>query len=726
MRRFLFLVPFLLSAVLSAVPQTRAGSAVQGRVTDASTGDPLPSATVMLDDRSAGTATDARGAYLLTVPAGGCTLRVMLVGYTEREVSLLVPAGDTVRQDVSLIPSSVEGEEVWVIGERTPLTPLPALNAVTVVPSRAASISGAFRDAYRTVQALPGVASNNEMSSQFSVRGGAADQNLVLLDNATLLEPFHLKESPNTSAGIVPLDAVGRLIFIPGGFPARYGDRLSSVLDMELRDGNRERFAGLADLSLTNAGLIVEGPLSSATTGILSLRSSYSDYIARYLPDGDRRRPRYYDILGGAGTEPAPGHRLQARLLLARDHTSGIASGSYGTSLVSLQSVHAFGDQDTLRAWVSLYHQREDLRRERGIFDTDSRNTTTTASGIIEGEARVRFETSPGEHNRLIVGVDLRQADYDITRTDRFATASGDSSSPGRLDRNVTRGAAFVEHHTTWGRLFINAGLRLDHVSTSPDAPVSPRLLASYRLAGGTRLKGAWGIYHQSPGPAQLLAALRGGYPPQGMQRALHYTLGVEQSLRRDLSFRVEAYIKTMDDLISFQRSRNGETVSSPRNDARANIKGVEFEAAFSDSRVFGWINVAVMRAEEFNVYDGLGWRLSPLDQRKTVTTVFEFRPAERWSVNLRAFYGSGFAYVDDLPGVADLRQHYPEYKRADARISHLFAVGSAATTVYLEILNIFAHRNAFSFTGAERDALSPDVNLLLPMIVNAGVRVEW
>jgi outer membrane receptor protein involved in Fe transport len=215
-------------------------------------------------------------------------------------------------------------------------------------------------------------------------------------------------------------------------------------------------------------------------------------------------------------------------------------------------------------------------------------------------------------------------------------------------------------------------------------------------------------------------------YPAPRMQRAIHYTLGVEQTLRRDLSFRIEAYIKTMDDLISFERFRSGETVSAPRNDARGNTKGLEFEAAFSDPRVFGWINVAVMRAEEFNLYDGKGWKLSPLDQRKTVTTVFEFRVAERWSVNLRAFYGSGFAYVDDLPGVPDLRMHYPEYKRADARLNYFFPIAGAASTVYLEVLNLFAHRNAFSFSDTQSGALTPDVNLLLPMIVNAGMRVEF
>jgi hypothetical protein len=726
MRRFLLVLFLAFPFGASVVPQSRSGSVLTGRVTDASSAEPLSSVTVMLVDRSAGTATDVRGRYVLPVAAGPCTLRVSLVGYTERRIPVLVGAEDTVRIDIRLTPASMEGEEVSVVGERAPISPMPALNAVTVTLSRATSISGAFRDVYRTIQTLPGVASNNEMSSRFSVRGGAADQNLVLLNNASLLEPFHLKESPNTSASVIPLEVIGRLIFIPGGFPARYGDRLSSVLDLELRDGNPERFAGQADLSLINAGLVVEGPLGSGTTGILSGRTTYSDYIARYLPDGDRRRPQYFDLLGGVGMELSPGHRLSGRVLYAHDRTSGIASGQYSTSVVSLQSSHALRNQDTLRTWFSLYRQKDDLTRPQGSFIEDERNATTTASTILVGELKIRYERYIADRYRLIVGADAGHSDYDVTRTDRLALPATDSSVTGRLERTVTRPALFVENHLDLGRLFVNAGIRVDHTTSSGETRPGPRLLASWRFPGGTRLKGAWGIYYQSPNQTQLLAAEQAGYPAPQMQRAIHYTLGVEQALRRDLSFRVEAYIKNLDRVISFERLRNGEFISASRNDARGSIKGVEFEAAFSDPRVFGWINVAVMRAEELNEYDGKGWRLSPADQRKTLTTVFEFRIAERWSVNLRAFYGSGFAYLNDVPGTPDLRMHYPEYKRADARINHFFAIAGASSNVYLEILNIFAHRNAFSFTGTQTTPLTPDVNLLLPMILNIGMKVEW
>jgi outer membrane receptor protein involved in Fe transport len=181
-----------------------------------------------------------------------------------------------------------------------------------------------------------------------------------------------------------------------------------------------------------------------------------------------------------------------------------------------------------------------------------------------------------------------------------------------------------------------------------------------------------------------------------------------------------------MDNLISFKRLRSGELIYSPRNDAEGRVHGVEFEMSLTDSRVMAWINVACMVAKENNAYDGQGWQYRPTDQRKTVTTVFEYRIADQWVVNLRALYGSGYAYVDDSPGIrGETRLHYPDYKRADVRLSYAFTVEAITAAVFLEITNLFAHRNVYSFTGTLQDPQTPDYNLLLPMIINVGFRLR-
>jgi hypothetical protein len=207
------------------------------------------------------------------------------------------------------------------------------------------------------------------------------------------------------------------------------------------------------------------------------------------------------------------------------------------------------------------------------------------------------------------------------------------------------------------------------------------------------------------------------------MQRAVHYLAGLEQPLRKDLGLRIDLYHKDLQDLISYRRLSTGEIVYAPRNDASGSINGADIEASFSDQRVFGWINAAFLSARQQNRFDGLGRRFLPTDQAKTVTVVFEYRISEELTANIRALYGSGFAYGENTPGVRDSRGHYPDYKRADARIQYARAFGRVRGMLFLEIMNLFAFRNVQSFQGSVGSTGEPDLNLLLPMVVNVGLK---
>jgi len=216
---------------------------------------------------------------------------------------------------------------------------------------------------------------------------------------------------------------------------------------------------------------------------------------------------------------------------------------------------------------------------------------------------------------------------------------------------------------------------------------------------------------------------------PQQMQRGVHYLVGLEQPLRKDLTFRVDLYHKDLEGLISFQRLRSGEIIHAPRNDSRGRIDGIDFEASFSDERVFGWVSAAFLIAKEDNQYDNRGWRFRPNDQAKTVTVVFEYKFNEHLKANLRGLYGSGFAYGVDTPGVSstgspDKRMHYPDYKRADFRIQYADVFGRVRGMIYLDIMNLFSERNVLSFTGPAQPGQSLDFNLLLPTLVNVGIKV--
>jgi hypothetical protein len=145
------------------------------------------------------------------------------------------------------------------------------------------------------------------------------------------------------------------------------------------------------------------------------------------------------------------------------------------------------------------------------------------------------------------------------------------------------------------------------------------------------------------------------------------------------------------------------------------------------DDRVMGWLNFSLMEAKEVSLSDGQAWRFRPTDQRRTLTLIFEYRIADTWVLNLRSYYGSGFAFVSDDPGLPRYpRDHYPEYKRIDVGARYSFTIHSVSSTVFVEVTNLFSHRNVLSFRGRPIDQFTPDSNLLLPLIANVGFRVKF
>ncbi len=694
-----------------------------GTLTDATTGAPVADVVVVLADHR-GATSDRDGRYAIILAPGKNVVRWSRVGYRSVTSTFVVMKEDSILHDVKLVQAEILIGEQSVTGERPPIMTIEGLGALSVSTKSASTFSGAFSDVYRSMQTMTGVTSNNEMSAHFNVRGGSSTQNLFLLNGTQLLEPFHLKEAPNTSVSTINADLVNRIVFSPGGFTARYGNRLSAVLDLEYREGNKERFAGIGDASLTNVGLTMEGPLGSGVTGIVSGRSSYSNYLANFLVEGEDRRASFFDIQGVVGADPLAGVHLSGTFLISRDKASGYTQGSYGSTLSSVKGDISLSESTELETIVGWMQDHQSIAWTTPLpvgsesIAADRYRTTLISTSI-------RFSDAVSDVYTFVAGIERKDTRFDHTQE---LVSSGGPEFPRNVVANVGAGALtslFMENILHGGsRLVVNAGARLDHSALPAQTVVSPRLLAAYKFGSGTTLKAAWGVYRQTASDLELLAAARAHLSPEGMQRAIHYVLGLEQVLREDLQLRIEAYHKQLRDIVSFVRYADGAIVSSPRNDAWGYVNGVDLELSFNDARVFGWVGASFQTAKENNYFDTKGWRYSPSDQAQTVTVIFNYRVNEHWSGSLLAFYGSGFAYGIDTPGFGENRKHYPNYKRADVRVQYKFSAGPPTAMLYVEVQNVFGHKNARSFTGPASSQWTLEYNLLLPRVWNAGVRV--
>ncbi|MCX6145162.1 MAG: TonB-dependent receptor [Ignavibacteriales bacterium] len=701
---------------------------VWGVVSDAATNQPISQVNITLQNQKSGTSTDSLGKYVLHVTPGVQSIRFSHIGYRVGLSTVTIDVGESLRVDMTLNATSIPLDEVTVIADSLPVSRIRSLGAIVFSPIKLQNISGAFGDIGKSLQIMPGVTSNNEMSSQFNVRGGTMFENLLLLNGIELIEPYHLKESPNTSLGIFNVSLLNRALFVPGGFTARYGDRLSAVVDLEQREGRIDRFGALLDLSLSDVMAVVEGPIAKNGSALLSFRSSYSDFVARYLTDQNQRWPTFYDFNGSVALEPWKGHRLAVQILHSLDQTHGLSEGEYSTTLIGIHGASSINPFLMVHSSLSFSRQYEDLRRSASIVMNDAVNWSRDSARIVLAEAKVHLDAKLSDAYSLATGFRVQSCNYDGIRNESLRIDSIDQFLKGSLDKAVIKTALYAENIVQLTRdLLVNAGLRCDVFSLTHEVKMAPRILVSYQAGERTFLKAASGLYYQTPTYYQLLAANQAGEQPQRMQRAIHYLIGVERTLEKGMRVHAEIYFKQLDALISYARLRSGDFVYSPRNDSRGEIKGVDLEALFSDDRVTGWLSVSWMDAKEVKDGPGEKWHLRPTSQRLTLNFVFEPRLAENWVLSLRSLYGTGFAYANDLPGTKYYQiNHYPDYKRIDLRLNYSFEAGRVRSTTFVEITNLFSMRNVLSFQGTLNDPTTPDYTLLLPMIINVGMKFEY
>ena len=241
--------------------------AVNGFVRDAKDGEPLAYCNVYLDKTEFGAATNDKGYfYIGHVPQGKYELVASFVGYKTAKRALSVGPNQTVNMDLELSPGAIELGEVKVTAERARFEREVEVSAVRLEAKQLEFIPkvGGEADLFRTIQMLPGVIATSDFSNRLYIRGGSPDQNLILLDGITVYNPSHLFGlfSPFIS------DAVSDVTLLAGGFPAKYGGRLSSVLDVTTKEGNSKHFTADASVSMIAAQGMVEGPLPGAKSAL--------------------------------------------------------------------------------------------------------------------------------------------------------------------------------------------------------------------------------------------------------------------------------------------------------------------------------------------------------------------------------------------------------------------------------------------------------------------------
>lgn len=258
---------------------------LRGFLSDVNNGEVLAYGNVYIKEIKAGGSTDGNGYYYITgIPAGkSYTVVYSYVGYKSKELKILIPAGKMVQQNVALEPSSYQLETIEKVANainREKNSTNIGLQRISIKELEKLP-KGVETDVFRSLQYIPGVKSTGDVSARYYVRGGASNQNLVLLNGATVYNPFHALGL----FSVIDPEMINNVEFFKGGFSSEFGGRVSSVLKVLTKDGNRINYSAKASASLMTGKALVEGPFAGGSFLITGRKSVNSEILKKFLDD---------------------------------------------------------------------------------------------------------------------------------------------------------------------------------------------------------------------------------------------------------------------------------------------------------------------------------------------------------------------------------------------------------------------------------------------------------
>ena len=336
----LFIFPFFLNAQLKHT--------VSGSIRDKNSGEVLIGASVvLLELPRAGAFSNAYGFYSISVPDGNYTLVVSFTGYIPDTVH--IPLKENLELPLSLTPRGAELQDVVVTARRKDqnvVQPLMEVQKLSMSEIKNIPVLFGEQDILKTIQLLPGIKSAGDGNSGFYVRGGAADQNLILLDEATVYNASHLLGFFSTFNS----DAIKDVTVYKGGMPAEYGGRLASVVDVKMNDGNNQHFGGSGGIGLIASRLNLEGPIvKDQGSYTVSGRRTYADLFLKLSHDStiNRNKLYFYDLNAKANYKINDNNRLYL-------------SGYFGRDVLSVADVFGiqWGNSTATVRWNHIYNRR--------------------------------------------------------------------------------------------------------------------------------------------------------------------------------------------------------------------------------------------------------------------------------------------------------------------------------------------------------------------------------
>jgi hypothetical protein len=740
---------------------------VAGRVLDSATTAPRPGALATIVGLNQTARSDRDGRFILSrVPAGERTLRLQSLGAGTVARQIVVRAGETTFVDVAIGRDPVMLDAVRSdapLAEHQAFMSTPNVGSVIVTARAMEALPRLGEiDLVRVVQFLPGVQAKNDFTTGFNVRGGESDQNLILIDGYPIYNPFHLGGLFSTF--IAP--TVRDIQMLTGAFPARFGGRLSSVLDVRSAQDERPGIHGTADISVLASTASLSGALpNDKGSWLVAGRRTYADQAVKLV--SDERLPYHFrDEQAHVTYKLSPKTRLSVSLYDGRDILDGTfaqladsanqgADGgafffSWGNLVAgatlsrSLGAIGRFGDSALVeqRASTSKFSTRLDLGSGSASFENALRDVRLAGS----------FSTFGRKHDRTI-GYDVSAYAIDYTIT----SGQGSTATDHTTQRPTAAAIYYDELWRVSPSLLVSMGARAETFTGQAWAAVSPRFAAKYLTSRTSAFTVATGRFSQwlhsmslEDSPVRLFDLWRASDHGAPVSSAWHLTAGHERWLGASRFMRLEAFHKRYDRLLEF----NVQDDSRVEGDEFVGVAGTSYGADFllrqlETGRFAGWLAYTYT----MNTRNRDGVRYAPAQDRRHDLNVVATYRFGKFVTGARLGYASGMPYTDIVASTP--RRHWdpvtstwggggrrawfddigsdrngarlPPTRRFDVFAERSFAWRGATVTPSVSVVNAANARNVlfyvydFSTAPATRRTISQ-----LPIVPSAGVAIAF
>lgn len=769
MQRILFLFLFFPTVILA---QQSTGT-IRGFVYDKETGEPVIFTNVVLKGTTYGAATDVNGYYtIIKVPAGDYTISVTYLGYDTLQMPVSVKAGQIVNQKLYIQKSSIKLKTVDISAEKIEARTEVKTSVVKITPKEIKQIPtiGGEPDLAQYLQVLPGVVFTGDQGGQLYIRGGSPIQNKVLLDGMIVYNPFH-------SIGLFSVfdtDIIRNADIYTGGFGAEYGGRVSSIMDIKTKDGNKKRLAGKVGASTFGAKLLLEGPIKKqseegggSSSFIFSAKNSYlsqsSKLIYSYI-DPNGLPFDFTDLYGKVSLNAANGSKVNffgfnyddrvrykavsnlnwksygggSNFVLVPSGTSMLVEGNfaYSSYLIKLEE----GSNPPRQSSIDGFNMGFNFTSFRGDDE------------IKYGVEILGFQTDFQFYNEL---------NRKIMQKD-----------------NTTEFATFVKVKKVLGKLVLEPSFRAHYYASLNNFSPEPRLGLKYNIADKLRFKASGGLYSQNliqansdrdvvnlfygflSGPDNLPNKFteKDGSVREvthRLQKGNHVIAGFEVDIARNLDFNIEVYNKNFTQLTNLNRNKifedNADNASRPDAEKKDFIietgqaRGIDFTLKYEYKRIYVW---AVYSLAKVDRWDGIIEYYPVFDRRHNVNLVgtYTFGKDLNWEFDCRWNYGSGFPFTPTQGFYEDVKfsgintnyvtangtlgiqygdlnsKRLPQYHRFDVTLKRKFEFRKNMTLdAVLSITNVYNRENIFYFDRVKYERVNQ-----LPFMPSAGFTLTF